>query len=242
MIDILYVSWNRLEFTRFSFDQLLRNTDWSLVDRLVVWDDYSTDGTIEYLQERIVDCPVDADLRVGGYRSPVKIMGRYIEQYTAPLFAKVDNDIVVPPGWLVDLLAVMEANPELDLLGTQSAFTNTPGPPPTQEGSGPHTFVPAAHIGGVGLMRREAFTSRPSMSANGRFGFTHWQERHEPCIGWITPDLHITCLDQVPFAPWEALSARYTRLGWQRPNPWPLYKPDHYSWEWWPSETKAVPS
>lgn len=238
-VGILYVSWNRLEFTEFSFEQLLANTDWSLVDHLCVWDDLSTDGTLDYLRSRVDAVPVPVDVRVGGYKSVVTIMAKYVDAYETPLFAKVDNDIVMPPGWLNDLAYVMEDEPHLDILGTQSGFTGARGPDPVIPGHGyPHSFEPACHIGGIGLMRREAFRSRPRMNADGRHGFTLWQEKHDVPVGWITPDLHITCLDQVPFDPWASLSATYTRLGWQRPRPWPPYPRDHYTWNWWPEQMR----
>jgi glycosyltransferase involved in cell wall biosynthesis len=239
-LGILYVTWNRLEFTEVSFDQLVANTDWALVDHLCVWDDYSTDGTLDYLRANIHRVPIDdVQIRVGGYRSVVSIMNRYIEAYDTELFAKVDNDIVVPPGWLNDMASVMEDEPGLDLLGAQSGFTGVRGPDPKWGGSGDYTFEPCAHIGGVGLMRRQAFLDRPKMNADGRFGFTLWQEKHEPTIGWITPDLHLACLDQIPFEPYRSLSDRYEREGWQRPfmsnSPYPS---NHYAWLWWPPAMK----
>lgn len=235
-LDILYLAWNRIGFTRFSFEQLLANTDWDLVDRLVVWDDYSEDGTLDYLREAIEGCPVEHELRVGGYRSPVSIMNRYIDQYDADVFAKIDNDVVVPPGWLNDMVAVMDASPDLELLGMQAAFTQTRGPEPAPGGSGVHGWTPSGHIGGVGLMRRDAFTSRRPLIAGGRFGFTGWQEKYEPTLGWITPDLHVCCLDQIPFEPWRSLSLDYMSRGWQRA--WQPYMPDSYYWHWWPPEAK----
>lgn len=235
-LDILYLAWNREAFTRFSFEQLLANTDWDLVDRLVVWDDYSEDGTLDYLREAIQGCPVEHELRVGGYRSPVSIMNRFIDQYDCDVFAKIDNDVVVPPGWLSDMLTVMEANDDLELLGMQAAFTQVRGRDPVPGGTLDHSWVPGNHIGGVGLMRRAAFTSRPPMNAGGRFGFTGWQERYEPVRGWITPDLHVSCLDQIPFDPWRSLSLDYMQLGWQRS--WQPYLDDSYYWHWWPDSAK----
>lgn len=232
-LDVLYLTWNREAFTRFSFEMLLKNTDWGLVDRLVVWDDYSRDGTLCYLREAILDAPVPVHLRVGGYRSPVSIMNKYVEQYApdADLFAKIDNDVVVPPGWLNDLKAVMDASPELELLGMEAARTRTRGTAPCPTGSGPHSWVAADHVGGVGLMRTSSFTSRPRLTARGRFGFTSWQVHHNLALGWVTPDLHVCTLDLIPFEPWRSLSNRYAKEGWQRK--FPRYPLGEYYWDWW---------
>lgn len=237
-IDILYLSYNRKAFTEFSFEQLLANTDWSLVNELVVWDDYSRDGTIDYLREAVQRCPVDATMRVGGYGSPVTLMNKYMENHDAPVFAKIDNDIVVPPGWLNDMAAVMEHNPELELLGMQAGITWTRGPDPVQGGSPlVHRWEEARHIGGVGLMRRSAFDRLPRLNASGTyFGFTLWQERYEPVIGWITPDLHVCSLDTIPFEPWRSLSLDYIRRGWQRK--WEPYPRGAYYWNWWPESAR----
>lgn len=236
-IDVLYLSFNRLEFTRFSFEQLLANTDWSLVNELVVWDDYSRDGTIDYLREAVQRAPVDVTMRVGGYGSPVTLMNKYMENHHAPLFAKIDNDIVVPPGWLNDMAAVMDACPDLELLGMQAGITWNRGPDPAPGGTGPHHWQPARHIGGVGLMRRSAFDRLPRLVPQQKyFGFTLWQERYEPVIGWITPDLHVCSLDTIPFEPWRSLSLDYIRMGWQRK--WEPYPRNAYYWNWWPPEAR----
>ncbi len=241
-MDILFVTFNRQAFTEFSFDMLIANTDWSLVDRLVVWDDYSTDGTLDWLRENLDRVPkAEVQLRVGGYRSPVAIMNRYIERFggETDLFAKIDNDIVVPPGWLNDLLRVMDANPKLELLGMEAAFTRTRGPDPDPFGHDCHTWEPCSHIGGVGLMRTSAFLKRRKIPASGRFGFTQFQEWDDNLQrGWITPDLHVACLDQIPFEPWRSLSVRYVQEGWQRE--WPTYGEIDYFWEWWPDYAREA--
>src|SRR5215510_6826063 len=59
VIEILYCAWNRLEFTRATFELLRRNTDWKRISRLVVYDDGSRDGTAEFLDEAITAVPVD---------------------------------------------------------------------------------------------------------------------------------------------------------------------------------------
>lgn len=74
--DVLFVAWNRREFTRASFAALADNTDWSEVGTLYVHDDGSSDGTRKLLRLAILDldlpCPVVFhDKRLG---SPVAVM------------------------------------------------------------------------------------------------------------------------------------------------------------------------
>lgn len=235
MPDILYLAWNRLEFTRFSFNMLLRNTDWDLVDKLVIYDDESTDGTTEFLHEAAGRCPVQTEINVIKTGSPVAVMNRFVEITTCETFAKIDNDIVVPPGWLNNLCSVMDANPDLELLGMEAGRMDVP----RGEWDGTYTWTEASHIGGVGLMRRRSFLRRPTISVNGqRFGFTEWQHEYKPVRGWITPDLLVSSLDFVPLEPWVSLTEKYKETeGLQRQ--WGKYHAGFpYWWEWWPEESK----
>ncbi len=117
-IDILYLAWNRLEITKSSFSALARHTDWPSIARLVIYDDRSIDGTAEWLQEEGAKLPVPAfDFRPVRFRAPAATMNDYLATSEADLFAKIDNDIAVPQGWLEAMLSVMEPNPEIELLG-----------------------------------------------------------------------------------------------------------------------------
>lgn len=230
-VEILYLAWNRRAFTEFSLDTLLANTDWSQVDRLVIYDDGSSDGTRELLDELLGRFPVETVLRAELGRGPVSIMRHYIATTDAEVFAKIDSDVCVPAGWLEAMLGVLDAHPDVELLGMEAGMSGVAG----RKGAlldGVYGFEPATNIGGVGLMRTSAFTSRPSMRANGRGGFTEWQHTHKPVRGWITPDLPVALLDRLPFEPWLSLSAKYVREGWQRPwAPWdPRWMDWAYSW------------
>lgn len=229
MIDILYLAYNRLEFTRVTYEHLLANTDWKHVRRLVVYDDGSEDGTREYLDGALHASPVDAVLRHGGYGSPVKVMADYIGNDPAPVFAKIDNDIAVPPGWLPPMLDVLDRRPFLELLGMEAGMTRVAG----RDGvpfDGVYDHARCTNIGGVGLMRASAFAIRPAMRADGRFGFTEWQHTYKPVRAWISPDLPVVCLDRLPMEPWVSLSDGYVERGWQRPHG--LYDPVWMGWCW----------
>lgn len=229
--DVLFCSFNRLAFTQASFAMLRRNTDWSAVRRLVIYDDGSSDGTQEFLVEQVeqlkhlgIECRF-WNVRTGG---PVAAMNRYLDDDPAERFAKVDNDIVVPWGWLTELQIVMDAYPMVELLGMEGGMVERPFPVPSVR-----TWEPCTHIGGVGLMRSEAFLSRPRIKPHSTYyGLTEFQHVHDPVRGWINPDLLCFCLDRMPVDPWVSLSDEYIRRGWQRP--WPRYDqawmPAYYDW------------
>lgn len=235
MIEILYLAWNRLEFTTRTWEYLLAHTDWGLASGIVAYDDGSEDGTQEYLREAVERAPVPAELRIGDFRSPPAIMNHYLATTQADWFAKIDNDIAVPPAWLNALTSLTEeGTPEL--IGMEAGMVACPGRPGVAPNGGPYTFERSSHIGGVGLMKVEAFHSRPPIPSRGRYGFTEWQNRYKPRRGWINPDLFVPSLDRIPAEPFATWAEEYVESGWSRP--WPKYDPqwmaEYYAWvmEW----------
>ncbi len=223
-LDILYSAFNRLAFTRISFQRLVAHTDWALVDRLVIYDDGSTDGSYQYLREALMLVPCETELRKTELRSPVAIMLDYLATSDADVFAKIDNDIALPPGWLLAPLSVMLRHEGLDVLGLAAGWLGRPA-----SNGASYGYEPCSHIGGVGLMRTEAFRRFPNLESNGRFGFTEWQHENPVKSGWITPDVNAVQLDLIPDEPWADLARRYVVRGWSRR--WPPY--DVASRPWW---------
>lgn len=226
MLDVLFVAKNRLTYTRETIAALDTHTAWEHVRRLVIVDDDSSDGTSAFLAQYAAGELAELGLAnaltagvdvthvrelIGG---PVAAMNLYLERYStgADLFAKVDNDFVVCPSWLEEMLRVFDLHEhELDILGTEP-FVGGPTPIPDEA----RTITPAEHIGGKGIMRVSAWEGR-EMWAEGRQGFTQWQVRNEDVrCAWITPDIATFGLDQLPREPWIELSNRYTELGQHR--------------------------
>lgn len=232
-VEILYLAYNRLEFTKATFGLLLTNTDWPLVDRLVVYDDGSTDGTTKWLREACEAARIGCwiEFRKSKFRSPPATMDNFVANTRADVFVKIDSDIAVPPGWLPPMLTVLEQSPELELLGMQAGMGGYDLRDPRAAGG--FSWVASSHIGGVGAMRVSAFRSRRSIGGVGRQGFTQWQQGLDPVRGWITPDLRVIQLDLVPEEPWAGLADYYVAKRWARR--WPPYE-DRWWWEWLPAE------
>lgn len=222
MIDIIYLAFNRLEFTRESMRAMIANTEWGQVRKLIIYDDGSTDGTREYLES--VKCPVAIEHKFGHLGGPVAIMNNYLTSKPSELFAKIDNDTMLPPYWLSECLKVMAANNKIDLLGIESFF-------PVAAGQVARSYVAAKHIGGIGLMRSKCFKSLPK--ADGRFGFTMWQHHNKQTLkAWINPSLPVFLLNRLHFEPWLGFSAIYIQKGWQRRCA--LYDDTKSAlWNWW---------
>lgn len=242
-LDVLYVAWNRREFTEVTFPLLLENTNWHLADRLVIHDDGSTDGTREYLGEAHLECPIPVVFESLPLRSPPAVMNRYIGRPdAAEWFAKIDSDIACPKGWLDRLVEVKDEYGELDLLGMEGGRTGTPwqhfGPGATPE-TVRYSYEDARWIGGVGLFRTGAFACRPKLREDtGRDGLTHFQVEyaHDLVIGWISPDLLVSCLDMIPMEPYLSLAEKYVEAGWARA--WGKY---HERWTYYHSWFTGAP-
>lgn len=235
MIDVLYVSFNRLAYVKQTFQALLANTNWSLVNRLYICDDGSEDGTAEYLRDwlpRLDDRGINRRF-ISTFGGPVAAMNLYLnEAHDGPdsdRFAKIDSDFIVCPGWLEESLHQMTIHPGIDVFGLQPRLGPAQAPPCLTR-----TVEQARFIGGIGLIRHRTFElCRPRPSGeHGYQGWTQYQTAHDFRKAWITPDLPCFCLDLLPFEPWISQAREYVEKDWMRA--WPAYDGmgDSY-WDWW---------
>ena len=213
--DIVFMAKGRPEFTAASMAALMDHTNWERVSSLVfiaaeIPARMGIRVTIKFLSDE------------GG---PVANMRAYLSCDPAPLWAKIDNDVIVPPGWLDASLDTMDAHEELDLLGIEPPLSRTPAPwaggvrVPAPELSATGRYAACKAIGGIGLFRTRAWKGRAPMKPFATYGgFTNWQtENPDLKIGWIAPPLKLFLLDRLPMEPWASLSKRYIADGQQRP-------------------------
>lgn len=231
MVDLLFLTWNRKEFTEVSLRCLVENTNWRMVKRLVIYDDGSLPDELDAIAAMVPrpgDIRVPIDFRHSPRLGPPGVMVDYLHRDPADVFVKIDNDIAVPPLWLEDLTSAWTST--IDLLGMEIGH-----PHGIQAGMGLENgkmFVAARHIGGVGMMRTSAFLeARHRIKPDGRFGFTEWQHTERPVRGWIFPEILAPCLDRMPIEPYLSWSLEYEQRKWQRP--WWKYplNADRY-WNW----------
>jgi len=237
MVDLLFTAHNRLAFTQATFPALLANTNWERVSHLYVLDDLSEDGTAEYLCSEVAefydhtgmktDCISD---RFGG---PVAAMNYALDHGDSDVLVKCDNDLLVCPGWLDALLDVLDAAPELDVLGFEAEFGDGLAP-----AGAARTYREASHCGGVGAFRVRAFARHRPKGHDRYFGLTEFQRRFAKC-GWLVPDLPCPLLDHLPFDPWRSLAEEYVARGWSRSWPAYPYSMDAY-WLWWASDWATI--
>jgi len=249
MFDILYLANNRPEFTAASLEALVANTDWNLVGKLIIYFDYPQEAKDGFLG--IMMClsmnglppqthhGQSTEIVFSSFGGPVGVMLDFLERtknHTSEYFIKIDNDFVVPPGWLGAVNSIL-AYQDWDLLGLEARHG---------EESSKHSrhairvtkdrsTTRADFIGGVGAMRYAVFERFPDLKAHEKyFGFGIWQGKHmEVSKAWIDPPLRCFLLDHLPFEPWKSISEEYTKAGIQR-RQWGYYGEEHSKlWSWW---------
>lgn len=116
MIPILMLTHNRLHLTKQAIASVLRNTFEPF--SLTVFDNASEDGTQDWLESELAE---DANVELYFSRENIGIHGGmdwfHARHYGAAFFAKLDNDTVVPEGWLGTLADTLE-DQDVDLVGS----------------------------------------------------------------------------------------------------------------------------
>lgn len=120
----MFVTYNRLELTKRMLTSLYQTVD--VPYRLIIVDNGSTDGTVEFLQEmeKISTLQTENGLHMPYMTLDIhyfeKNMGiavgrnqglKLADKYQDPWLATVDNDVELPQGWLKECIEIIEANP-----------------------------------------------------------------------------------------------------------------------------------
>lgn len=215
--DILYLAYNRLAFTQVTFEDMLKGMGHGDWNRLVILDDGSTDGTYEWLEDRVARMSAQARAMVTlertNFKHPVASMNYFVERYASTgYFAKIDNDAVMPRGWLRECIKVLRQHPELDNLGIEALMP---------VGDGERSYSKVEWISGLGFYRASQWQHSKPAAYDVYFGLENWMHARESVCGWINPAIPVFLLDRLPIEPYTTLSKEYEAKGWQRP--WEKY-------------------
>jgi GT2 family glycosyltransferase len=115
LVSIVVVSFNNLLFTRLCLESLLANTEYPNYEVLVV-DNASTDGTVEYLRRLAPMYPQVRLLLNDANVGFAAANNRALEQAAGEMLTLLNNDTIVPKGWLTGLVRHLQ-NPEIGLVG-----------------------------------------------------------------------------------------------------------------------------
>lgn len=115
LTSIIILTWNQLPLTRACFASIAENTPEPY--ELIVVDNGSTDGTVEWLRNqavtdariRLIENSINRGFAAGCNQGISAARGNYI--------LLLNNDTVVTPGWLSGLREVLDRNPDAGIVG-----------------------------------------------------------------------------------------------------------------------------
>ena len=113
-IELIFITYNRIYYTEQTLPLLLNSTEYPFKVQIV--DNGSTDGTVDYLRK--LNHPNIKDIifnkKNQGLVKPTK---KFWKQTSADLIGKIDNDILVPPKWIDNLILAHKKIPRLGVIG-----------------------------------------------------------------------------------------------------------------------------
>jgi glycosyltransferase involved in cell wall biosynthesis len=124
VVVLMMITYNRLELTKKTLELLDNRTKSNF--RLVVVDNGSTDGTVEYLKKMRLayamwPCLKIMDLILLSENKGIAI-GRNIalkkaDELNAKWYCTLDNDVEMPDGWLDECIDILEKNKSYGAIG-----------------------------------------------------------------------------------------------------------------------------
>lgn len=111
-IDLVFITYNRLEYTKLALASILADPTENF--SLTVWDNASTDGTVEYLKNEINDSHISDIIFSKENIGQAAAVNQIWNDSKADLLGKLDNDCLVTPGWTRTLV---QAHNDIDNLG-----------------------------------------------------------------------------------------------------------------------------
>jgi len=114
-VHILYLTFNRFYYTKKTLPALLESSDSDSYQIRIV-DNGSTDGTVEYLL-KLKHPRIEKVIYNNKNQGLVKTTKKFWKESNAEFIGKIDNDILVPPGWIAKLVEAHQKIPELGVAG-----------------------------------------------------------------------------------------------------------------------------
>ncbi len=120
-IHLVFITHNRLEYSRLALRSILADPTEEFA--LTIWDNGSTDGTVEFLTKEVSD-PRIADLVLcRENRGQTTAVNESWAKLPADLLGKLDNDCIMTPGWTRTLAQAHADIPELGAVACWHFFT-----------------------------------------------------------------------------------------------------------------------
>ncbi|MBN1794146.1 MAG: glycosyltransferase family 2 protein [Candidatus Omnitrophica bacterium] len=117
--DIVLLVWNQYELTKKCIDSIFENT--LVRTRLIIVDNGSETGVQKYL-ETVQDTELVNVLLLRNEKNEgfARGMNRGMKASSAPYVCLLNNDVVVAPGWLTEMIRVGEMHKKIGLINPHS--------------------------------------------------------------------------------------------------------------------------
>jgi glycosyltransferase involved in cell wall biosynthesis len=96
-IHLIFITYNRLDYTRLALASVLADPTEEL--SVTIWDNASTDGTVEYLKHEVNDPRIARIIFSKTNIGQTAAVNEVWCRSRADLLGKLDNDCLVTPGW-----------------------------------------------------------------------------------------------------------------------------------------------
>lgn len=113
-VSLMMVTYNRLDLTKRTIENINKTvkSDYNLI----IVDNNSTDGTVEYLNE--LNCAKlilnNENLGIGRGRNQALWSA---DQIGTDWYCTIDNDVEMPDGWLTECIGILKSNSEFGAIG-----------------------------------------------------------------------------------------------------------------------------
>lgn len=111
---IMMATYNRLELTKRMLNSFFKTT--SDPYRLIIVDNGSTDGTVEYLKDLKENCTALLDVHFNEKNLGIAVARnqglKIANKYNTRWLSTVDNDVELPQNWLSKCIDIIKACPE----------------------------------------------------------------------------------------------------------------------------------
>jgi hypothetical protein len=119
-IDLIFLTHNRLDYTKLSLASVLADPTEEF--SLTIWDNASTDGTVDYLRNEVKDSRIKQIICSKENVGQIVAANRVWGDSRADLLGKLDNDCIVTPGWTRILSQAHQDIPELGVIACWHFF------------------------------------------------------------------------------------------------------------------------
>ena len=114
-VHVLFLTFNRLYYTEITLPALLESSE-NASYKIRIVDNGSTDGTVEYLK-KLSHPQIERVIYNRKNEGLVKPTKNFWKESKAEFIGKIDNDILVPKGWIEKLVDAHKKIPDLGVAG-----------------------------------------------------------------------------------------------------------------------------